>query len=75
MNQKIAGSFFAMGVVVVALAGTANAQNSPGVAALDARLRGAIERKDVPGVVALVTDRKGVIYQGAFGVADVSTRL
>ena len=27
----------------------------------------------MPGVVALVTDRKGVIYQGAFGVADVST--
>jgi len=24
-------------------------------------------------VVALITDRKGVIYQGAFGVADVST--
>ena len=29
-----------------------------------------MERKDVPGVVALVTDRKGVVYQ-AFGVADV----
>jgi Beta-lactamase/Tetratricopeptide repeat len=27
----------------------------------------------VPGVVALITDRRGVIYQGAFGVADVST--
>jgi CubicO group peptidase (beta-lactamase class C family) len=37
------------------------------------RLRGAVERKDVPGVVALVTDRRRVLYQGAFGVADVST--
>jgi CubicO group peptidase (beta-lactamase class C family) len=27
----------------------------------------------VPGVVALVTDRRRVLYQGAFGVADVST--
>src|SRR4029077_15618886 len=40
---------------------------------MDAALRGAVERKDVPGVVALVTDRRRVLYQGAFGVADVST--
>ena len=33
----------------------------------------AVERKDVPGVVALVTDRQRVLYQGAFGVADVAT--
>jgi len=63
---------FATGVAVAALADTAIAQNSA-VTALDTSLRGAVERKDVPGVVALVTDRKGVIYQGAFGVADVST--
>jgi CubicO group peptidase (beta-lactamase class C family) len=42
-------------------------------AALDASLRGAVERKDVPGVVALVTDRDRVLYQGTFGVADVAT--
>ncbi len=42
-------------------------------AAIDTSLKSAIERKDVPGVVALVTDRKGVIYEGAFGVADVAT--
>src|ERR1700748_3039322 len=40
---------------------------------LDASLRAAIERKDVPGVVALVVDRDRVLYQGAFGVADVAT--
>jgi CubicO group peptidase (beta-lactamase class C family) len=55
-------------------AGTALAQNAAGSAAIDASLRGAVERKDVPGVVALVTDRQRVLYQGAFGVADVSTR-
>jgi methyl acetate hydrolase len=48
-------------------------QNSPGGAAIDAVLRGAVERHDVPGVVALVTDRRRVLYQGAFGVADIST--
>ena len=53
--------------------GTAGAQNSPGSAAIDASLRAAVERKDVPGVVALVTNRERVLYQGAFGVADVST--
>jgi CubicO group peptidase (beta-lactamase class C family) len=42
-------------------------------AAIDAVLRAAVERKDVPGVVALVTNRDRVLYQGAFGVADVST--
>jgi CubicO group peptidase (beta-lactamase class C family) len=44
----------------------------PGGAALDAELRAAVERKDVPGVVALVVSRDRVLYQGAFGVADVS---
>ncbi|MBA4035915.1 MAG: 1,4-butanediol diacrylate esterase [Bradyrhizobium sp.] len=58
---------------MAALDGTAGAQNSPGSTALDASLRAAVERKDVPGVVALVTDRERVLYQGAFGVADVET--
>ena len=72
MNRKI-GIVFATGVVVATFAGTASAQNSTGTAAIDASLLSAVERKDVPGVVALITDRKGVIYRGAFGVADVST--
>src|SRR5688500_6509780 len=38
--------------------------------ALDQQLRAAIERKDVPGVVVIAGDRKGVIYQGAFGMAE-----
>ncbi len=37
---------------------------------LDAQLRAAIERKDVPGVVVIAGDRNGVIYQGAFGMAE-----
>ena len=35
-------------------------------------LRAAVERKDVAGVVAMAADRKGIIYQGAFGVADIA---
>ncbi|MDP3693669.1 serine hydrolase [Bradyrhizobium sp.] len=50
-----------------------SARNSPERAALDTGLRGAVERKDVPGVVALVTDRERVLYRNAFGVADVAT--
>src|SRR6185312_3640165 len=51
----------------------ANAQNSASSAAIDTSLRGAVESKDVPGLVALVTDRDKVLYRSAFGVADVST--
>jgi CubicO group peptidase (beta-lactamase class C family) len=51
----------------------ASAQNSPESAALDASLRGAVERARVPGVVALITDRERVLYHGAFGVADVAS--
>jgi methyl acetate hydrolase len=63
-----------MGIAVAALADPASAQNSQGSAALDASLRGAVERNDVPGVVALIIDREHVLYEGAFGVADVATR-
>jgi CubicO group peptidase (beta-lactamase class C family) len=73
MNRMTAGIVFSIGVGAAALAGSASAQNSPGSAALDTSLRGAVEAKDVPGVVALVTDRERVLYQGAFGVADVAT--
>src|SRR5579871_4215167 len=73
MNGKVAGMVFTVGVAV-AMASPASAQNASASSALDASLRGAIERKDVPGVVVLVTDKKGVIYHGAFGVADVSTK-
>jgi methyl acetate hydrolase len=49
------------------------AQEQSARAAIDASLRAAVERQDVPGVVALVTGRERVLYTGAFGVADVAT--
>jgi CubicO group peptidase (beta-lactamase class C family) len=73
MNRNTAGFVFTIGLGVAALTGNASAQNSQGSSALDTSLRGAVERKDVPGVVALVTNRERVLYQGAFGVADVAT--
>src|SRR5262245_7982324 len=72
MNRQIAT--FVMTSITFALASSAaQAQASRAAELIDPPLRAAVERKDVPGVVALVTDRKGVIYQGAFGVADVAS--
>ena len=83
MHRKTVEFVLTVGVAMAALTGAADAQTaSPqgqlkittaGGAAIDASLRGAIERKDVPGIVALITDRNHVLYQGTFGVADVAT--
>jgi methyl acetate hydrolase len=72
MNRRTAAVSLSIGILVAVSINVAQAQRSSGSAAIDASLRAAVERKDVPGVVALITDRKGVIYQGAFGTADVS---
>jgi CubicO group peptidase (beta-lactamase class C family) len=48
---------------------SANAQQSP---LIDAPLRQAVADKAVPGVVVIATDQKGVIYRGAFGMADIT---
>jgi methyl acetate hydrolase len=52
----------------------APATAQPATAPIDNALRGAVEHGEAPGVVALVTDRNGVLYRGAFGVADVETK-
>jgi methyl acetate hydrolase len=39
---------------------------------IDAALRQATEHKDVPGVVAMAANDKGVIYEGAFGIRDLA---
>jgi CubicO group peptidase (beta-lactamase class C family) len=46
----------------------------PSTAAIDAVLADAVKRGDVPGVVAMVVNRRGIIYRGAFGVADAASR-
>jgi len=39
---------------------------------IDDAMREAVARKEVAGVVVMAADRKGIIYQGAFGVADIA---
>ena len=73
MSRDIAGRVVAVAIVLAASVGNSCAQSSPGSAGIDAALRTAVERNDIPGVVALVTDRRHVLYQGVFGLADIST--
>jgi methyl acetate hydrolase len=56
-------------LMLTAISTAAAAQN----ASIDAALRGAVERKDVPGVIGLVVNRERVVYQGAFGVTDLAS--
>ena len=54
-----------------ALPFAANAQQPQSSSAIDEAMRGAVARKEVAGVVVMAADRKRIIYQGAFGVADI----
>jgi methyl acetate hydrolase len=47
------------------------AANAQQPASIDDEMRRAVERKDVAGVIVMAADRKHVIYQGAFGLADI----
>jgi len=49
----------------------AQAQGAPRLANVDAILRAAVDAKEVPGVVAMATTDKGLIYEGAFGTRDL----
>jgi CubicO group peptidase (beta-lactamase class C family) len=63
-------------VGIIAVSGVLGAAQAPAdaVARLDQRLKAAVERGDVPGVVALAADRNGIIYSGAFGARDAGRR-
>jgi CubicO group peptidase (beta-lactamase class C family) len=62
-------------VVAAALAVTvSSARAQAGRAAVDAVLSSAVARGEIPGVVAIAVTRNEVIYQGAFGVADLPSR-
>lgn len=60
-----------LGAVVVAVA---SAPAQTGRAAVDAVLSAAVARGEIPGVVAIATTRSGIIYEGAFGAADLPSR-
>src|SRR5215470_2270003 len=74
MRRRMMAALVVLPMTIAIANNAAQAQDRTRAGALiDQKLREAVERKQVPGVVALVTDRKGVVYQGAFGVADVAT--
>ncbi len=56
---------------VAALPFAANAQQPQPSSAIDEAMRDAVARKEVAGVVVMAADRKRIIHQGAFGVADI----
>lgn len=65
-------TFIATGAAAIATAVSSPALAQSGDAAsrkakIDAMLRQATDAGDVPGVVAMATDRNGTIYEGAFG--------
>ena len=49
--------------------------SAAGTTALSQYLSAAVDRGDVPGVVTLVVDREGVLYEGAAGKLDVTRRV
>jgi methyl acetate hydrolase len=57
----------------LAAAGTTSA--APASVSIDAALRRAFEESGVPGVVAIAADRNRVLYHGAFGLADIETKV
>src|SRR3979490_3164778 len=67
------GSVLALDAVSPTLAGTTPAASSARFKAIDAALRGGISKNDVAGVVAMAATPKDIVYEGAFGKANVAT--
>ena len=64
-------------VAIIAACGVPLTAQRPSDAAvrLTERLKAAVDRGDVPGVVVIAADRNRVIYQGAFGFRDKGHRV
>jgi CubicO group peptidase (beta-lactamase class C family) len=58
-----------------ALPTTRHRLSEAGAVALSQQLDAAVARGDTPGVVALVVDRDGVLYEGSAGKLDVTRNL
>jgi methyl acetate hydrolase len=59
-------------VAAASLGGKVGGAATPSQAQIDTVLRQATEHKDVPGVVAMAANDKGIIYEGAFGMRDLA---
>jgi len=67
------GAILALDTVSPALARTTPARSSVRFKAIDAALRGGVSRNDVAGIIAVGATPKGMVYEGAFGKANVAT--
>src|SRR3984957_20769858 len=67
------GAILVRHAVRPARAATTPAASSVRFKAIDAALRGGVSKNDVAGVVAMAATPKGVVYEGAFGKANVAT--
>ncbi len=67
------GAILALDTDSPALARTTPAGSSVRFKAIDAALRGGVSRNDVAGVIAVAATPKGMVYEGAFGKANVAT--
>ena len=74
MNSRLRFAIVALTAILVAAVDAQHLAPARATSAIDKVLSDAVARGDVPGVVAMVTDRHGVVYQGAFGVADASSK-
>lgn len=63
MRHRVVHPWVLTGVIALAAVLQTAAQTPT---ALDRTLRAAVDRGDIAGIVVLATDRRGVIYQGAF---------
>jgi CubicO group peptidase (beta-lactamase class C family) len=59
-----------LGAALISAQASVGAQRGTPAAA-DRVLAEAVARREIPGVVAMAADRSGIIYQGAFGLADM----
>src|SRR6516162_8206816 len=55
----------------LALAEESTGAKPASLAQIDAALRGAVDAKEVPGVVAMAATDNGLLYEGVFGTRDL----
>jgi methyl acetate hydrolase len=75
MRRAVVGVVLSIGLGIVCRTTPSHADTQPSVAAaraLSAVLSSAVARGDTPGVVGLVVDRNGVLFQGAAGQLDTA---
>ncbi|MBL4820933.1 MAG: beta-lactamase family protein [Gammaproteobacteria bacterium] len=63
--------FYTLATLILAIGTSCSGENRFG-STLDTYLEGTIESTYIPGLVALVADKNGILYSGAFGYQNVS---